>query len=243
VAKYDTLKMRIAVVIPNRPGRERFYKHCLYLLSNQTVKPDFIIDVNDESPSTFTYTDAYGNQKTIPNKCDITWRYRLGYERASALSVDCVLLMENDDWYAPNYIETMVNKWIELGKPDLLGHDYTIYYHIGVFGYVTMNHKLRSSAMNTLIKPGLTFKWPLDHDPYTDLWLWQKSRLQGKIFTPSKTICLGIKHGDGLTGGRRHIDRIDKYERDAGKMWLKNILGSDEKSYYFYCGYLNSSNK
>lgn len=72
-------------------------------------------------------------------------RYRLGYERLRNKKIEVIALIENDDWYAPNYLETMYNKWLELDKPQLLGQSYTIYYHIKERAWFTMNHPERSS--------------------------------------------------------------------------------------------------
>ena len=43
--------------------------------------------------------------------------------------------------------------------------------------------------------------------------------------------------GNGITGGRRHIDGLERYTPDKSKLWLKKTLGNDESSYYFYCNY------
>ncbi len=214
--------MKIAVLIPTRGDRPLFLENCLRMINSQTLKPNHIEVVNDAP---------------LNNECDITWRYRNGYDKLRNKGFDVILLMEDDDWYAPNYIETMVNKWVEKGKPDLLGHTHTIYYHIKLFSYFTMNHLTRSSAMNTLIKADLNFDWCVDHEPYTDLHLWKT--LKGVLFTPEKNICLGIKHGVGLCGGRSHLDRLHRYDKhgtnDQNKEFLKSLM--DEDSYNFYTNY------
>ena len=186
------------------------------MIGNQTMRAD-IIELVDDLP--------------INDRCDITWRYRIGYDRLRNKELDCILLMENDDWYSPTYIETMVNKWVKAGKPEIIGTNYTIYYHIGINKHFTMNHQLRASAMNTLLKPDLNFNWPVDHEPYTDLHLWKT--LKGHTFKPEEIISIGIKHGVGLCGGRNHNCSFHRYINDDsnGSFLIENM---DTESLFFY---------
>ena len=215
----------IGVIIPDRGDRPEFLANCLRMLKAQTIQPTIIEIVNDAP---------------LSDEKDITWRYRLGYERLRNKGIEVISLIENDDWYAPNYLETMYNKWLELDKPELLGQGYTIYYHIKERAWFTMNHPERSSAMNTLIKPDLHFDWCVDNDPYTDLHLWLHAGLKGEIFTPKSHICLGIKHGDGLCGGVNHVDALHRYTNFDYKFWyLKSILDSESFNFYSKYFYVN----
>ena len=215
----------IGVIIPDRGDRPEFLANCLRMLKAQTLQP-VIIEIVNDAP--------------LSDEKDITWRYRLGYERLRNKGIEVISLIENDDWYAPNYLETMYNKWLELDKPELLGQSYTIYYHIKERAWFTMNHPERSSAMNTLIKPDLHFDWCVDNDPYTDLHLWLHAGLKGEIFTPKSHICLGIKHGDGLCGGVNHVDALHRYTNFDYKFWyLKSILDSESFNFYSKYFYVN----
>jgi len=210
--------MKIAVLIPTRGDRSLFLDNAKRLLKNQTLQPDHV-EIVDFEP--------------IDNACDITPRYRFGYEKLSKMGFDAILLMEDDDYYAKNYIETMISEWIDAGKPDIFGTTYTIYYNIRVFGRFKMEHFQRSSAMSTLIKPNLSINWCLNHDPYTDVCLY--NQLNYKLFTPKELICIGIKHGVGLCGGRSHVDGLHRYSTNGGvldKNWLKENV--DEESFVFY---------
>lgn len=215
--------MKIALLIPTRGDRPDFLQNCLRMMKGQTIQPDHI-EIVDDAP--------------INEKCDITYRYRTGYDRLRNKGFDAILLIEDDDYYAPNYIETMFNKWVESGKPNILGTTYTIYYHIKLFACFTMFHETRSSAMSTLLKPDLDFPWCVDHEPYTDLHLW--NTLKGVLFKPKEHICVGIKHGVGLCGGRSHVDRLHRYEgeksiQDPDKTLLKQLMDND--SFNFYSNY------
>lgn len=214
--------MKVAVLIPDRGDRPKFLANCLRMVNGQTLKPDHIELVNDPPPS---------------EKKDITWRYRTGYERLRGKGFDVIALMENDDYYHPTYLETMVRQWEEHGRPEIFGCNYTVYYHIRLFAWFTMHHVTRSSAMNTLIRPGLDFPWTVDHDPYTDIWLWKV--LNGKIWEPPM-ICIGIKHGEGLSGGRNHTDRLGRFVNDdSDHEFLKEHM--DDEGYGFYSAYFAES--
>lgn len=223
--------MNVGVIIPDRGDRPGFLENCYRMLSVQTLKPAYILPIDHEPDN---------------EKCDITQRYRVGYEfyckKKTPLSasvhnsilggVDVIACIENDDWYAHDYIETMVKEWQKHGKPDLFGTNYTIYYHLKLKKYYTMRHDSRASMMNTLIKPDLKFEWCPDHEPFTDLHFWINVKgITKKVFEPDHIIAVGMKHGIGLCGGRQHVDKLHRYINDD-RGFLKNTL--DQESFDFY---------
>lgn len=209
--------MRIAVLIPDRGDRPQFLMNCLRMMAAQTLKPEMICVMNYPAES---------------DKCDITQRYRLGYNYLCGKGIDLIAFIENDDYYCPEYLEYMVKKWEEKGKPDLFGTNYTIYYNLKLKKYFTFRHIQRSSAMSTFIKPDLKFTWPMDHDPYTDSWLWVSSGITNKLsIEPGYIICVGIKHGQGMLGGAFHIDHLHRFINDDDDFLQNNL---DAESYKFY---------
>ena len=215
--------MKFAVIIPDRNDRPKFLANCLRMIKSQTVQPDIIELINEQSP-------------IDPTKPDITWRYRTGYDRLRNKGLDCIFFIENDDWYASDYFEVMLKEWEKRNRPQLLGNTYTIYYHIKLKRWRTFDHFQRSSAMNTLITPDLDFKWCVDTEPYTDSYLWMMSGLKGEVFKPGHHICFGIKHGDGMTGGSFHAERLETYKFDDPDFdYLRTNL--DSESFKFYSTY------
>lgn len=209
--------MRIAVIIPDRGDRPEFLEHCKFMLSKQTLLPDEII---------------FANWGPLTDKCDITYRYRISYHALDGMDFDCVLFMENDDYYASNYIETMVSKWVENGSPDLFGIGYTYYYHIGINKYMLFHHPKRASMMNTLMKPDLDIFWCSDEYPYTDAWLWDRMNSK-KTWFPVQPISIGIKHGIGMSGGNYHQTKLDRYDNDdQEKEFLKANVELDSFEFY-----------
>lgn len=216
--------MKLAVLSIHRGDRPLFLQNLKRMIAAQTLQPSIVYFVDYEPES---------------EQCDITQRYRRGYEYLSNQGVDLIAFMEVDDYYSPTYLETMVNQWLHAGKPDLTGTYYTYYYHIKLFAYYKMEHYQMSTAMATLIKPGLSINWCDDRQPYTDTFLWNLDNLSKHLFSPP-IICIGIKHGVGLTGGRGHIDDLDRYERNKGvvdenKYFLWSNM--DKESFEFYSEY------
>jgi len=90
--------------------------------------------------------------------------------------------------------------------------------------------------MNTLIKPDLNFEWCNDKQPYTDSHLWTLSGLKHLTYMPASPNCIGIKHGEGLTGGKFHTDLLHRYKNlDHNFEFLKKYM--DPISYKFYTEY------
>ena len=220
----DSPGLTIACLIPDRGDRPAFMENCLRMLEKQTMKPK-IIEIVDEKP--------------LSDACDITYRYKKGYENLRNKGIDVIFLIENDDFYAADYIETCINEWIKAGKPDLFGQTYTYYYHLSLFAYFKMEHFQRSSAMNTMIKADLNFTWGEDSDPYADAWLWYHLK-DKKLFTSKNIICMGMKHGIGLCGGRNHTDFLDRFVYDDKNLeFLSKVV--DKESLPFYAMLLTSA--
>lgn len=212
--------VRIAVLIPDRGDRTQFTTNCLALVNEQTLYPVKVFHVNEPPHSA---------------AADITYRYRIGYNLLSNLAdVDLIAFIENDDYYAPNYLETMAAHWIEQGKPEMLGTCYSWYYHIGLLKYTKLEHYTRSAAMNTFIVPRLKIKWCADNEPYTDMHLWSNCHeIKKTIVNPENIISIGIKHGQGKCGGGSHVDRLNKYKSDDALMeWLFSNVAEKFHSFY-----------
>lgn len=219
---------RFGVIIPYRNDRPRFLENLKRMLAYQTVRPNHLLIMDYEPES---------------KDKDITQRYRRGYDLMNTFDVDVIFFMEVDDWYRKDYFEVMLKQWEANGRPELFGTRYTFYYHIKLFAYYKMTHVERSSAMSTMIKPGLKINWCPDHEPYTDSFLWMVSGLKGVTFIPDEIICMGIKHGVGLLGGGSHVDNLHRYQSgtgqgDSDKSFLKSAL--DEESFEFYSNYFNT---
>lgn len=210
---------KIGILIPTRGNRPEFLKQSLLMLGRQTMKADFV-EVVEYKPDSDDF--------------DITQRYHFGCDRLFSRpwrQCDLVIFWEDDEWYAPNYIEKMYTGWIEAGCPSIWGIGYSIYYHIIGSMWFKINHPSRASMMATCVTSEvMKIKWPADNYPYTDVILWE--RMKGKTMMPAKPICLGIKHGIGMVGGGAHNVECGHYSnQDFNGEFLKSITGPD---YLFY---------
>lgn len=211
----DEPSIVIGIVIPTKGNRPYFLGKAKSLIARQTVKPRYIRIVNDET----SFTGV-----------DIAYRYHLGFKELFKKGCDVVICWEDDDWYAEKYIETLINKWEKAGKPDIYGIGQSIYYHIVTKQYAIFDHRKRASMMATLVTRN-TLKSEFDYwCPYLDIELWKSN--EGKTFTPSKPICVGIKHGFTKVGGGGHQIKWDRYTiADSDSNKLKNMVGQDVSFY------------
>lgn len=223
--------MKIGILIPDRGDRPKFMDHCMKMMASQDIFGE--IDL---------YFYVVGPDKLPPsNNCDITARYRIGYDYLSKRQVDLIFFVESDDWYSTDYIKETLIAWEKDERPDIFGTRETIYYHIKLKAWYLTQHEQRSCAMNTVIKPNLRLTWPIDHEPFTDIWLWGLPHLSKKLYSPQIIHSIGIKHGVGMTGGKSHIDRLHRYiNKDENMEWLKSHI--DESSFNFYKQYSEELN-
>jgi hypothetical protein len=209
--------LKIGVIIPDRGDRPGLLKNCERMILSQSLMPTYICIVN------FTPSD---------DKCDITKRYKYGYNKLRNKGLDLIAFIENDDWYSPDYLKFMAGKWLEFNKPDLLGTKETIYYHIKLKKWFKMYHNFRASAMNTLIRPDMDFEWCPDHEAFTDIFLWNKLENR-KLFHAPELHSIGIKHGIGKCGAKCHTDKLNRFIFDDPNFdFLKSNI--DKESFIFY---------
>jgi len=211
-------KIKIGIVIPTRGDRPQFLKNCLEQISLQTIQPD-VIELVDDEP--------------LSSSKDITYRYRIGVERILKKDVDVIFFWEDDDWYAVNYIETMLDLWNQHKQPNIFGFNSTTYYHIKLQRYIHLKHHGRASMFNTMVKAEAMkgFKWNQDDDPWTDIHLW--NNIEGVALNFETRICIGVKHGIGLSGGVGHSDGwMQSKTIDLNRSYLKRHL--DQRSLEFY---------
>lgn len=216
------MPIKVAVVIPTRCDRPQLLEHGMRLLAAQSVQPDRVIIVNDPAPDS--------------TKKDITWRYRVGCERAFAdQSIDLAICWEDDDWYSPDYIKIMSNQWQALGRPVIMGIGNTYYYHLKLKKWVFNTHQTRASMFTTVLSREVlrdTVKWPDMNYAFTDIALWKQ--LMGPTFTLLNPIAIGIKgYNEGrLFGGLGHTSHQMYKNSDPNMQWLGNIVGLDSLDFY-----------
>lgn len=217
--------MKVGILTPDRGDRPLFLEQWRRMIDRQTLKPE-IVELVDYEP--------------LSGDCDISQRYRIGYDKLRDKGLDVIACAESDDVYLPRYLEVMCKGWLDHGKPDIFGICYTVYYHLGIGKSYTLNHPNRSSMMCTLIKPDLELDWPLDDYPYTDAHLWMHATSRA-TFRPSEIITVGLKHGYGKTGGEFHTTSLKKFTEKG--ILLSKLVGEDMKYYDEIRNLINLDNK
>lgn len=201
-----------AVIIPDRSDRPDFLKFCFHQLSRMTIKPDMVYLI-DRPPIDMRTKDLIG-------------RIKEGVESAKADGFDKVYIIENDDYYAPDYFEKMAF------DGDFVGLRNTIYYHIGNRTYENLTHAhsslcftgFRISALNQ-------FRWPEPTAIFLDIKLWNYAfRNKKNIRFVQQFVGVGIKHGVGLSGGSGH--RRTFPNKDPEMRYLQSLVDPDAFKFY-----------
>lgn len=142
---------------------------------------------------------------------------------------DAVLIIEDDDWYAPTYIAEMA---VALAKADLVGSTPAVYYNIRNRRMRTFENPSHSSLAQTgfrrsvldlataIAKRGLTT---------IDQQLWRDFN-GSKLLIPNRRLQVGIKGMPGEPGiGVGHKKKKGAYDRDFSI--LRDLIGDDASRY------------
>lgn len=210
---------RVGVIVPTRNNRPNFLRQCMKYVGRQTHQPAHIEIVDYP-------------QKTFP--VDLSERYKYGFERMRD-KCDLIVIMEDDDWYAADYVENLVKIWEASNRPQIVGYSSTIYYFIHTQNYCMINHPGRASAMSTAISADavILLDWKQIDPLWFDIGAWQQ--LQG-VAAPvaERWLSLGVKHGLGDCHGAGHKRTFYRGERDNvdyGMQYFKKIVGDDFRFY------------
>ena len=218
----------IATITPTRGDRPQFVSIAKKLIKLQTCQPDEVIIVDDPPKS-----DAV----------DINWRYHEGCRRAIEKGCDLLIFWEDDDYYAPHYIEALVAAYRTfIPQPLVFGLGDTIYYNMRLRKWSKIIHPGRASAMNTLVSSEVYhhFPWSQDNSKVYDsvhgagffdrqLWDWAQKEGVGKTISTdiSSPWSIGIKHGIGKCGGSHHDTKESSWlvplkMKDPDLSWLRS---------------------
>jgi len=224
--------MNIGVIIPDRGDRPKMTANCLKQMDDQSVRGigDVVIAHVNYPPKGLWY--------------DITERYIEGYNQLRGQGLDMIACIENDDWYHPDYLLECFEAYERLRRPELLGIEYTYYYHLRMRFYFKYLHPGRASMMCTCLKPDIEFSWPQLGDRFTDMWLWTRNDkppfcTNKKFWEPDKPIAIGMKgHFEGKFGGTGHDNKMYRYViPDNG--FLKDNLS--EEQFNFFTNFKNAN--
>jgi glycosyltransferase involved in cell wall biosynthesis len=246
--------MKISIITPTG-GRVIGFALCEEWMKRQTLQPDEWIVVDDFATSTkCTMGQKVIRRKPFWKPGQMTLQRNL-LEALKVVTGDIILIIEDDDWYSPNYIENMVKKFEALseGKPIsqsslIIGEGHTIYYHVKNRThkcYDNMNHaslfqtgftKDLIPKINDLLINNVNAK-------YFDYFLWRDTNDCNKcIFLTKSPWSIGIKglFGSRFAGTFGHLESLsDLHESN----FLEKIMSKKDVEVYTYIShYLNDKN-
>lgn len=150
---------------------------------------------------------------------------------------DFIFIIEDDEYYAPDYLEKMV----ELLKDyDVVGLSNSKYYHLKVKGFKYMSNFTHASLCHTAItKKALPLLYKAVHSGhyYFDIELWKYAHEEHikSCLIADTNLAIGIKGMPGRAGlGAGHIE--GGYRMDSDLTTFKTWLGEDSRFYLPFIG-------
>jgi hypothetical protein len=227
---------RLTLITPtsDRPAAfhlcERWMRRALDRLCGLSV--EWIVVDDGRSPAVCTLGQRHVRRAPSPDPA-LSFRGNLvaALERAHG---EKVLFIEDDDWYAPNYLRQMC-AWLD-GEAVIAGEARAKYYNVATRRYQQCLNCTHASLCQTGMRAELT-PWLLDRLQHTettfvDLELWHIGAAEcPRHLWPSSLHCVGIKGLPGKQGiGIGH--RLDDSSgHDPGGHILRRWIGEDAADY------------
>lgn len=148
---------------------------------------------------------------------------------------DMILIIEDDDWYGPNYIATMIKYLLNY---NLVGESHARYYHVASQRYKRIGNTIHASFCQTGFTKKLLniFERCLEGDPYIDMRLWSAGRSHGFLLSDVedklKLHCSlkGLKGRRGI--GTGHDKNASYYDTDKNYSQLIKWVGEENAKIY-----------
>jgi len=234
--------------------RPEAFSLCRRWMEHQTRRPDQWIVVDDGQTPLADQPGCYIRREPQPADPAHTMLLNMGIalERVEG---DVVLIMEDDEYYAPGYIAAMVER---LARHEVVGIGRSKYYNVQNGSYLKDCNMDNASLAQTAFRSSFIpeFKALLAGDQYIDMRLWklvgnvQELRWNNNDAGPDRTIngrgyifddgdnhlYVGIKGMPGRNGiGWGHLPRHPHYKlRDQDRKILRRWMGADAECYTHY---------
>jgi len=224
----------ITVITPTG-DRSLAFALCRYWMANQIRKPDQWLVVDDgKAPLRPTAAMQYIRREPRPDDP----RHTLSLNLAAAFPLikgDKILIMEDDDYYAPGYIDEMAR---HLDSHEVVGIMQAKYYHLPTGGYLAHQNFSHCSLSETGFRNSFLSELQeiLREREKTDvdLRIWRKVGSRGFRFSDNnKPLYLGIKGLPGRTGiGIGHNPAAYRNVKDTSdRTMLKKWIPGDSQIY------------
>ena len=237
---------RITCITPTG-DRPLAFALCRQWMKHQTVKPTQWIVV-DDGKVPMVPTGSFQYVRREPRADDPP--FTLSPNLAAALPLvkgDKVFIIEDDEYYAPDYIAEMSKR---LDQHEVVGLMHAKYYHLPTGGYKQISNITHANLAETTFRGSFLPEMPeivqASNDSYVDLRIWIKAGVRGYRFSDNeKSLYLGIKGLPGRNGiGVGHNPAIYRNHRDTtDRAMLKKWIPGDYQIYLdILSGKLTSEN-
>jgi glycosyltransferase involved in cell wall biosynthesis len=217
--------------------RPQAFALCEKYMARQTYKGEVqwivVDDGSDSNPTKCTMGQQYvrGPKQWKPGIN--TQRYSLD-AAIPLVKGDYVLIIEDDEWWHPTYVETYVDF---LKYADLIGEGEATYYSLKVKGFKEMNNYTHASLCQT----GFNKKYlPVferavgSAEKFIDIVLWNLARANRHkyMFFHGLKLCVGMKGLPGRDGiGYGHTN-TSEFIKDSNWVKLIELVGKDDAQAY-----------
>jgi hypothetical protein len=231
-AKAEPMPMKLSVITMTGDRPEAFAL-CERWMKRQTIAPDEWIVVDDgKTPTACTMGQRYLRRDPKPSDPPNTLTLNLMHALDAATG-DAIVIVEDDDWYAPDYLEWMLD---ELQRLDVAGEGNALYYHVGVRRWREFEHDGHASLCSTGFRRSVlqqVRRLAQTPDPFIDTRIWKLRGMRKRVSTTARRV-IGIKGMPGRTGtGVGHRPTGDQWNDDPDLMKLRSLIGADADAYSF----------
>ena len=225
--------MALTIITPTSDRPEAF-QLCQRWMSRQTYTGELQWIVADDGHEPATCTMGQEHVRRPPS--DDPRRSFLGNLLAAIERVrhDKVVFVEDDDWYAPEYLAQM-DRWLD--EAELVGEAGARYYHLPTRRYHFCGNTEHASLAQTGLRADRLRQMADEisgaNTTFVDVRLWRNwSAGWTKLLRPCTTLSAGIKGLPGKRGiGMGH--RLgDRHPIDANGRVLREWIGDDADLYF-----------
>ena len=209
---------------------------CKHWMEMQTVRPDQWIVVDDgkvptKAPAWATYIRRAPRPNDPPHTLNVNLKTAIPYVKGEK-----ILIIEDDEYYAPKYVETLSRK---LDEYEAVGISQNKYYHLPTGGRVQIPNTLHASLAQTgfraSVLPEFVTIVKQAKTMYVDMKLWQRVMKNGRgyLFSDGEAMLyVGMKGLPGRAGiGAGHRKAMYGKSVDDSRHALRKWIPKDYQVY------------
>lgn len=207
------------------------------MMKRQTVQPDqWLVLDEDDPPTVCTMGQTHIYCPEVRDKVRLNEKLRIAFS-PGVITGDIVVFWENDDWYAPTWLEQCI---AGLANAHIFGEGKALYYNVAERWWFEHNNQDHCSLCSTAVRREAfdTVRAHLKQpNPFIDQAIWRSiSSDKRKIVMPPRIdkprLVVGIKAMPGRVGySGAHTVRDKAARDDLNLSVLSGLLGEDAKLY------------